>query len=131
MALTAGVGTPQYMSPEVLRGEQYGFAADCWSYGVLLWEIYTQARPDLWEQHARQPRGPLLSSLLKLLDEGLRLPTDATWPSWLSTMVEACLEQRPESRPSFITLEAQLRARVEEGQRMALANEHEEDDSSV
>ena len=39
------VGTPLYMSPEVLRGEGHHFASDMWSLGCLLYELATLASP--------------------------------------------------------------------------------------
>ncbi|CAM9367234.1 unnamed protein product, partial [Heterosigma akashiwo] len=33
------VGTPLYMSPEVLRGDGYDFKSDVWSVGCLLYEL--------------------------------------------------------------------------------------------
>ena len=32
-------GTPQYIAPEVLRGEPYSYGADWWSCGILLYEM--------------------------------------------------------------------------------------------
>jgi serine/threonine protein kinase len=32
-------GTPQYLAPEVLRGEPYSFSADWWCCGILLYEM--------------------------------------------------------------------------------------------
>lgn len=41
-------GTPQYIAPEVLRGEPYSFSADWWSCGILLYEMLTGKVSDLW-----------------------------------------------------------------------------------
>lgn len=38
-------GTPEYMAPEVIRGEDPTFASDLYSVGVLLYELLTGATP--------------------------------------------------------------------------------------
>ena len=35
-------GTPYWMSPEVIRGERYGTAADVYSFAIILWQILTE-----------------------------------------------------------------------------------------
>ncbi|XP_076840654.1 protein kinase C delta type-like isoform X1 [Brachyhypopomus gauderio] len=32
-------GTPQYMAPEIILGEEYSFSVDWWSFGVLVYEM--------------------------------------------------------------------------------------------
>jgi len=32
------IGTPNYMSPERLLGQQYGYASDIWSTGCMAYE---------------------------------------------------------------------------------------------
>jgi NIMA (never in mitosis gene a)-related kinase len=39
------VGTPLYMSPEVLLGKGYGFPADTWSLGCVLYELCVLRSP--------------------------------------------------------------------------------------
>ena len=71
--LTAGVGTPLYMAPELFVGTTYGLKADVFSFGVVLWEIATQGEPDLIKQEVGQYRGPLLIKMCNLLQDGKRL----------------------------------------------------------
>ena len=33
---TTFCGTAEYIAPEMLRGQKYGKAVDCWSFGILL-----------------------------------------------------------------------------------------------
>lgn len=39
------IGTPAWMAPEVLRGEEYTLRADVYSFGVILWEVLCRAQP--------------------------------------------------------------------------------------
>ncbi|CAJ0577852.1 unnamed protein product, partial [Mesorhabditis spiculigera] len=38
-------GTPSYMAPEILRGEDYGFSVDWWALGVLMYEMMAGRSP--------------------------------------------------------------------------------------
>ena len=42
---TSQVGTPYYMSPELLSGQKYGRASDVWSLGVIAFELLSLRRP--------------------------------------------------------------------------------------
>ena len=39
------IGTPLYLSPEIVRQEKYDFKTDIWSMGVTLYELCTFKRP--------------------------------------------------------------------------------------
>ena len=39
------IGTPYYMSPELVKGLPYTFKSDIWSLGVILYELCTLQTP--------------------------------------------------------------------------------------
>jgi serine/threonine protein kinase len=44
-ATGALMGTPEYMSPEQLRGEATGFRSDLYSFGIVIYELFTGSLP--------------------------------------------------------------------------------------
>jgi NIMA (never in mitosis gene a)-related kinase 1/4/5 len=38
-------GTPYYTAPEMIQRESYSFPTDCWSFGIILFQLLTLERP--------------------------------------------------------------------------------------
>lgn len=74
--------------------------SDVWSYGVLLWELASQKAPDILTQEGKT-KGPLMTNLLKLLEDGARLHVDSTWPAWYRLIMLQCWAPLERERPSF------------------------------
>lgn len=45
------IGTPEYMAPEVLRGEDYSFAVDWWSLGTVIYDMLSGKPPFTGNNH--------------------------------------------------------------------------------
>jgi serine/threonine-protein kinase len=86
------VGSPSYMAPEVLAGEEAGPPADVWALGVSLYELVTGEKPfrgsDAEELFAAIARGKF---------RGVRALAPSC-PRRLAKLVERCLARRPQAR---------------------------------
>lgn len=93
LTTTSGRGTPQWMAPEVLRGECSNEKSDVFSFGVILWELMTEFVP--WSQ-----LNPLqVVGVVGFMDRRLDLP--ASIDARVSSIICDCWESEPSRRPSF------------------------------
>ncbi len=84
------LGTPLYMSPEVVMAEPATFASDLWSAGVLLYRLLMGHIPFDASSH---------SSLFDAIRNDDPRPLDPALPAALHRLVGRCLEKDPERRP--------------------------------
>ena len=88
------VGTPLYMSPEVLRGDGYDFKSDIWSLGCLLYELAMLKSPFKSE-------GLNLYSLFQKISQGDYQPLPEQYSVELKELAYAMISTNPEDRPDI------------------------------
>jgi tetratricopeptide (TPR) repeat protein/tRNA A-37 threonylcarbamoyl transferase component Bud32 len=82
-------GTPQYMSPEALRGESSSARSDVWSLGIVLYEMATGHRP-------YDERTPYQLAARVLSDTPVEVPPSIA--PQLAAVIKRCLAKQPERR---------------------------------
>lgn len=82
-------GTPQYMSPEALRGESSNARSDVWSLGIVLYEMATGHRPF-------DERTPFQLAARVLSETPVEVPQSVA--PQLAAVIKRCLAKQPERR---------------------------------
>ncbi len=97
---TTTVGTPMYISPEAIRGQQSRTESDVYSLGVILFEMLADRPPfkaptavEVMGLHLSEPSPQLVGA-----------------PPELADLVDRMLQKQPRSRPSLTEVESVLRA---------------------
>ena len=114
--MTGETGTYFYMAPEVLRCDPYGPPADVYSFGVLLCEAATLAKPysDKFLTPAQAAAGVV---------NGTLRPTIApSCPPVLASLAKRCWHPEPAQRPTMASVIGELEAFMEKPAAVALEN---------
>lgn len=91
--IMTNVGTPNYMAPEIQLNQEYDTSVDVYSYGVLMWELLFQLLPfnNMDKEEIYQ----------FVVIERRSLPFPKRDKSGLRKIIEQCLSQNPDDRPTF------------------------------
>lgn len=95
------VGTPYYLSPEIINGWTYTKKADVWSLGVLFYELVSLRYPFT----VSNPSMPALT--FKIL-KGIYPELPSSIDSSVKSMIRSMLIITPEQRPSLNSLMGNL-----------------------
>jgi serine/threonine protein kinase len=99
-----GTGTPKWMAPELLRGETTNtMASDVYSFGILLFEVYSRREPY---------EGEKSTEVLRLVADptvNKRPPIPKSCPAQVQSLMTDSLVMHPEQRPSFGEVDERLK----------------------
>ncbi|XP_052445839.1 mast/stem cell growth factor receptor kita-like isoform X1 [Carassius gibelio] len=84
----------KWMSPESLFACVYTFESDVWSYGILLWEIFSLG-------NTPYPGIPVGSTFYKMIQDGYRMSEPEFAPSEVYEVMRWCWSADPLKRPTF------------------------------
>ncbi|XP_045409427.1 tyrosine-protein kinase JAK3 isoform X3 [Lemur catta] len=105
-----------WYAPESLSDNIFSRQSDVWSFGVVLYELFTYSdkscspSSEFLRMMGCERDAPALCRLLELLEEGQRLPAPPACPAEVHELMKLCWAPRPQDRPSFSTLGPQLEA---------------------
>uniref|UniRef100_A0A663F770 Protein tyrosine kinase 7 (inactive) n=1 Tax=Aquila chrysaetos chrysaetos TaxID=223781 RepID=A0A663F770_AQUCH len=87
----------RWMPPEAVLEDEFSTKSDVWSFGVLMWEVFT---------HGEMPYTPLMPPSLHPTKRILPQPEGC--PSRLAKLMQRCWAPSPKDRPSFSELATAL-----------------------
>lgn len=101
------IGTPAYMSPEQVLGQHLDTRSDIFSFGIVLYELFTGVKPFADEDDR--------SVSAKILKDNFRAPrrVNSDIPWGLQRVIKKCLRKKPKKRfDSMLEVEKKLGKRL-------------------
>ncbi|XP_015753854.1 PREDICTED: inactive tyrosine-protein kinase 7-like [Acropora digitifera] len=90
----------RWMSPEAIFHDEFSEKSDVWSFGVLMWEIYTFGQMPYHDRSNEE--------VLKGIRDDLRLAKPENCPKIVLEVLGKCWEANPLNRPSFAEMVGDL-----------------------
>jgi serine/threonine protein kinase len=90
--MTGETGSLRYMAPEVAKDTPYGYSADVYSFGIMLWEMLKMEKPFAGFNKKSHHDFVVL--------KGSRPKVDESWSASLSGFLSACWNHDLTKRPS-------------------------------
>ncbi|KAI9559132.1 hypothetical protein GHT06_015921 [Daphnia sinensis] len=91
----------KWMAIESLTDNIFSSQSDVWSYGVLLWELFSLGKLPYPGRNAK-------FELIKVLQNGYRMEKPDNAPNFFYEMMTDCWKLEPNERPTFVQLQQMI-----------------------
>ncbi|KAM4709552.1 mast/stem cell growth factor receptor Kit [Discoglossus pictus] len=105
----------KWMAPESIFHCVYTFESDVWSYGILLWEIFSLGS-------SPYPRVPVDSKFYKMIKDGYRMMSPDCAPAELYEIMKSCWNADPLKRPTFKQIVQMVEQQLSDSKAHAFSN---------
>ncbi|KAK0419772.1 hypothetical protein QR680_014313 [Steinernema hermaphroditum] len=85
----------KWLAPETLGKGEFSKKSDVWSYGVLVWEIFSRCKSDPF------PGETNVEAKKKILSGSIPLQAPEGTPQMAVAVMQLCFTQSPDERPDF------------------------------
>lgn len=100
-AKSCGKWPVKWYAPECINYYKFSSKSDVWSFGVLMWEAYS---------YGQKPyKGMKGGEVSQMIESGKRMDCPPKCPPELYQLMKLCWTYKVEDRPSFVSVELQLR----------------------
>ncbi|XP_072552385.1 tyrosine-protein kinase TXK isoform X2 [Salminus brasiliensis] len=96
----------RWSPPEVIHFQKYSSKSDVWSFGVLMWEVFSEGRTPFGSKSNTE--------VVEEVTEGGRLYRPQKSPPNIYNIMFQCWHERPHGRPSFSELLQSIKEAAEE-----------------
>ena len=85
----------RWMAPESIMKREFSPASDVWSFGVVMWEMYSPTE---------LPYKGMSNMEVAANIKGARLEVPSLYPPTVADIMKACWQLEPSERPSFLLI---------------------------
>ncbi|XP_013399489.1 tyrosine-protein kinase JAK2 [Lingula anatina] len=110
-----------WWAPECIQFHRFTTRSDVWSYGMVLWELFTRGTNSVRRNMEREIRTRAsqrkmqpVETFLLMLHEGWHLPLPEVWPLEIREIIQSCWQINKEDRPLFINIRERLEEYLKE-----------------
>jgi serine/threonine protein kinase len=107
-AFSTAVGTNGFMAPEIFKGERFSPAADIFSYGFIVWQLFhphekvlTALKRKLDMESFSDDLNTAIVVQRKMAEGNVRPDIDPSVPGAWPTLIQGCWAPNPSDRPGW------------------------------
>ncbi|XP_035998075.1 ephrin type-B receptor 2 isoform X1 [Fundulus heteroclitus] len=83
----------RWTAPEAIQYRKFTSSSDCWSYGIVMWEVMSYGERPYWDMSNQD--------VINAIEQDYRLPAPMDCPSALHQLMLDCWQKDRNSRPKF------------------------------
>ncbi|XP_061592924.1 ephrin type-B receptor 2-like isoform X2 [Cololabis saira] len=83
----------RWTAPEAIQYRKFTSSSDCWSYGIVMWEVTSYGERPYWDMSNQD--------VINAIEQDYRLPPPMDCPSALHQLMLDCWQKERNNRPKF------------------------------